>query len=40
MVDAFLNDEVGFLSMSDIIENMENITFCKKSSLEDYMKTV
>ena len=39
MVEA-LNDKVGFLSMSDVIENcMEKITFVKNPSLEDYIKT-
>ena len=39
-VEAFLNDKVGFLSMSDIIENcMEKITFVKNPTLEDYVKT-
>ena len=40
VVEAFLNDKIGFLSMSDIIENcMEKITFVKNPSLEDYIKT-
>ena len=40
VVEAFLNDKVGFLSMSDVIENcMEKITFVKNPSLEDYIKT-
>ena len=40
MVDAFLKDKVSFLSMSDTIENcMENITFVKNPSIEDYIKT-
>ena len=40
VVEAFLNDKVGFLSMSDIIENcMEKITFVKNPTLEDYVKT-
>ena len=39
-VEAFLNDKVGFLSMSDVIENcMEKITFVKNPTLEDYVKT-
>ena len=40
MVDAFLKDKIGFLSMSDIIENcMEKITFVKNPKLEDYINT-
>ena len=40
MVDAFLKDKVGFLSMSDVIENcMEKITFVKNPKLEDYINT-
>ena len=40
MVNAFLNDRVGFLTMSDIIENcMEKITFVKNPKLEDYINT-
>ena len=40
VVEAFLNDKVEFLSMSDVIENcMEKITFVKKPTLEDYVKT-
>ena len=40
MVDAFLKDRIGFLSMSDIIENcMEKITFVKNPKLEDYINT-
>ena len=40
VVEAFLNDKVGFLSMSDVIENcMEKITFVKNPTLEDYVKT-
>lgn len=40
VVEAFLNDKIGFLSMSDIIENcMEKITFVKNPSLEDYINT-
>lgn len=40
VVEAFLNDKIGFLSMSDVIENcMEKITFVKNPSLEDYIKT-
>ena len=40
MVDAFLKDKIGFLSMSDVIENcMEKITFVKNPNLEDYINT-
>jgi len=39
-VAAFLNDQVGFLGMSDIIEDcMERIPFIEKPSLEDYVRT-
>ena len=39
-VDAFLKEKIGFLNMSDLIENcMEKITFVKKPSLEDYIET-
>ena len=40
VVDAFLKDRIGFLSMSDVIENcMEKITFVKNPKLEDYINT-
>ncbi len=40
VVDAFLKDKIGFLSMSDVIENcMEKITFVKNPKLEDYINT-
>ena len=40
VVDAFLNDKIGFLSMSDVIEIcMEKITFVKNPKLEDYINT-
>jgi len=40
VVDAFLKDKIGFLSMSDIIGNcMEKITFVKNPKLEDYINT-
>ena len=40
MVDAFLKERIGFLSMSDVIENcMEKITFVKNPKLEDYINT-
>lgn len=39
-VAAFLNREVGFLEMSDLIEEtMENATFIARPSLEDYIGT-
>jgi 1-deoxy-D-xylulose-5-phosphate reductoisomerase len=40
MVDSFLKDKIGFLSMSDVIGNcMEKITFVKNPKLEDYINT-
>jgi len=40
VVDAFLKDKIGFLSMSDVIENcLEKITFVKNPTLEDYVNT-
>ena len=40
VVEAFLNDKIRFLSMSDVIENcMEKIAFVKNPALEDYIKT-
>ena len=40
MVDSFLKDKIGFLSMSDVIENcMEKIIFVKNPKLEDYINT-
>ena len=40
VVDAFLNEKISFLSMSEIIENcMEKITFVKNPTLEDYINT-
>ena len=39
-VEAFLNDKIGFLNMSDLIANcMEKITFVANPSLEDYVAT-
>jgi 1-deoxy-D-xylulose-5-phosphate reductoisomerase len=39
-VDAFLNDNIGFLNMSDLIANcMEKITFVKKPTINDYIAT-
>lgn len=38
VVDAFLNDQVGFLQMSDIIEEVMNkASFIQKPSYEDYV---
>ena len=37
-VDAFLKEKIGFLNMSDLIENcMEKITFVKNPTLNDYV---
>jgi 1-deoxy-D-xylulose-5-phosphate reductoisomerase len=39
-VDAFLNDKLGFLEMSDVIENcMQKISFVRQPTYEDYVKT-
>jgi 1-deoxy-D-xylulose-5-phosphate reductoisomerase len=39
-VDAFLQDKIGFLNMSDLIENcMEKITFVPTPTLDDYLST-
>ena len=39
-VEAFLNDKIGFLNMSDLIADcMEKITFVANPSLEDYIGT-
>ena len=39
-VEAFLNDKIGFLNMSDLIANcMEKITFVSKPTLTDYVAT-
>jgi len=39
-VEAFLQDKIGFLNMSDLIENcMEKITFVKNPTLDDYAET-
>lgn len=38
VVDAFLNDRVGFLQMSDIIEDtLQKCTFVARPTLEDYI---
>ena len=40
VVDAFLNDKIGFLSMSDVIEScLEKITFVQNPTLDDYVNT-
>ena len=37
-VDAFLKEKIGFLNMSDLIENcMEKITFVKNPTLDDFL---
>ena len=39
-VEAFLNDKIGFLNMSDLIDNcLEKITFVKSPTIEDYKET-
>jgi len=39
-VEAFLNDKLGFLEMSEIIEKaMDNISFIKHPGLKDYAET-
>ena len=39
-VDAFLNDQIGFLAMSDLLADcMQNGTFLANPSLEDYIET-
>lgn len=40
VVDAFLQDKISFLAMSDVIENcLEKSTFVKNPTLEDYINT-
>lgn len=40
VVDAFLKDKIGFLQMSDVIEQcMDKMTFIAQPSLEDYLET-
>ena len=37
---TFLNDKIGFLNMSDLIDNcLEKITFVKSPTIEDYIET-
>ena len=39
-VEAFLNGKIGFLNMSDLIDNcLEKITFVKSPNIEDYIET-
>jgi len=39
-VSSFLNDEIGFLEMSDVIEEcMHQVTFIQKPSYEEYVVT-
>ncbi|MFM1876329.1 MAG: hypothetical protein RL266_2066, partial [Bacteroidota bacterium] len=39
-VDAFLKDRIGFLEMSDIIEqSMQRVSFIKKPNYDDYVAT-
>jgi 1-deoxy-D-xylulose-5-phosphate reductoisomerase len=39
-VKAFLEEKIGFLQMSDLIENaMQNVGFIEKPSLNDYIET-
>lgn len=40
VVEAFLNDKIGFLQMSQVIEQcMEEISFIEKPQLSDYLET-
>lgn len=40
VVEAFLNDKIGFLEMSDVIQQcMEEIEFLEKPQLSDYLET-
>ncbi|MGA9649304.1 1-deoxy-D-xylulose-5-phosphate reductoisomerase [Pedobacter sp.] len=40
VVEAFLNDKIGFLEMSDVIERcMEEINFVENPQLDDYLET-
>jgi 1-deoxy-D-xylulose-5-phosphate reductoisomerase len=39
-VASFLRDEIGFLEMSDLIEDcMHRVSFVKTPTLDDYIKT-
>jgi 1-deoxy-D-xylulose-5-phosphate reductoisomerase len=38
VVEAFLNDKIGFLQMSDVLaDTLQKCTFVKQPSLEDYI---
>ena len=40
VVEAFLNDKIGFLQMSEVIEQcMQEISFIEKPQLSDYLET-
>jgi 1-deoxy-D-xylulose-5-phosphate reductoisomerase len=40
VVDAFLNDKIGFLAMSEVIEQcMEKVDFIKNPNLDDFLET-
>jgi len=40
VVEAFLNDKIGFLQMSDVIEEcMESVKIISKPTLSDYVNT-
>lgn len=40
VVDAFLQDKIGFLEMNDVIENcLQKINYIENPSLEDYIQT-
>lgn len=40
VVEAFLNDKIGFLQMSEVIEQcMEEVAFIEKPQLNDYLET-
>ncbi|WP_316765364.1 1-deoxy-D-xylulose-5-phosphate reductoisomerase [Pedobacter frigiditerrae] len=40
VVDAFLKDKIGFLQMSDVIEEcMQKMTFISQPTLQDYLET-
>jgi 1-deoxy-D-xylulose-5-phosphate reductoisomerase len=39
-VDAFLQDKIGFLQMSDLIETcMQKVAFIESPSIDDYIQT-
>lgn len=40
VVEAFLNDKIGFLEMSDVIETcMQSLNFIEKPTLQNYLET-